>query len=688
MSFNFFMFGKKDDAVQRYSLKQIPLFAVLSDSDLNLISKYIRLVEFRKGDIVFSQYDVADAFYIVLSGRCRVYRIAEDNRECDESFLYKGDYFGAVSILTDKTQAMNVQTLNDSMLLRIAKDDFLQLLKVLPALSLQISRRLSQRVKKMHQPETLQGNTKIISLVQLSTDDRNKSFACNLAWQLKKETRKNVLLVFCRNDRLDAVVQQADGQMEESFVALNDLSLFTCAALKEHIVRNAEKVDSLSFRYHDEQKLSKDFASLITDFLSHYHYVVVDLCSDFDAVTSSTIEQSDIVNVVSDSHPWALNSAKEMVNTIRKKFILTSSEMRVILHDTPAQYSKAHIDHIEALIVWKVFFVLPYFVSTKGGECFAKEDTEYGRAVRFLARELGDVLIGLALGSGSAFGLAHIGVLKVLEREHIPIDMISGSSIGSVIGGLWAAGYSAQDIEDLALRFTKKRNLLQLVDLFDLTFPLFGFVKGNTIKRFLKKYIGKKKFKDLRVPLRIVATNLQTSEDVVFKSGSVVDAILASIAIPGVVRPPKWNGKRLIDGGVTNPVPVNLLIAEGVHKTIAVNVLPGSQDMLEAQKCATKEMPSFRGKSFIGAFFGKNYYRFRQFLKRNMVHNIFNVMVNTIQYLEATISAMQQSDADVGIHPVVWGSHWAEFHDPKKFIDCGEAKTEEVLSEIRKLLDE
>ncbi len=100
--------------MQRQSLKQIPLFSSMSDAALSTISEHIRLVEYKKGDIVYSQSDMADAFYIILSGRCRTYIVDADNSEMKQSYLFKGDYFGAVSLLIEKPQAMNVQAVNDT----------------------------------------------------------------------------------------------------------------------------------------------------------------------------------------------------------------------------------------------------------------------------------------------------------------------------------------------------------------------------------------------------------------------------------------------------------------------------------------------------------------------------------------------------------------------------------------------
>lgn len=253
---------------------------------------------------------------------------------------------------------------------------------------------------------------------------------------------------------------------------------------------------------------------------------------------------------------------------------------------------------------------------------------------------------------------------------------------------MWAAGYNASDLEKIALSFRHKRNLYQLVNIFDLSVPYLGFFKGNQVKRFLSKLVGKKEFKDLRLPLRIVATDLITSEDVVFKEGKLIDAIRASISIPGVFRPMRFQERHLIDGGVTNPLPVNLLTEEGAHKIIAVNVLPSTENVVEMQMGYREKQAEYQEALKKEFFLKKIFYRITQMIEKRYTGNIFNALMNTVQYLEAAVSSMQQSEADIIIHPFVCDSHWAQFYSPQKFIDCGEEKTKEAIDEIKRIIEE
>lgn len=164
--------------------------------------------------------------------------------------------------------------------------------------------------------------------------------------------------------------------------------------------------------------------------------------------------------------------------------------------------------------------------------------------------------VGVALGSGGARGLAHIVYLEVLDQLHIGVAGIAGSSIGALIGAFYAGGMSAAKIRDLA-EGLGLRDIPKLLDFSGLRD--FGLVKGRKIEDWLADNLPVKRFEELRIPLRVVATDFWRREQVVFESGELVPAIRASISIPGLIEPYALGGRLLVDGGVVNPVPLDLL---------------------------------------------------------------------------------------------------------------------------------
>jgi len=188
--------------------------------------------------------------------------------------------------------------------------------------------------------------------------------------------------------------------------------------------------------------------------------------------------------------------------------------------------------------------------------------------------------IGYALGGGAARGLSHIGVLKVLEKHGIFPDIITGTSIGALIGALYAGGIKISDIEQFALRLDFKR----LVLLADMTLPLSGLIGGKRVISLLKSILGDLTFSQLKYDFACVATDIETGEQVVIHDGSLVEAIRASISLPGIFTPVRIKERYLVDGGLVNEVPVSVCREMGAEYVIGVNVIPEPSKMMPKSK--------------------------------------------------------------------------------------------------------
>jgi len=192
--------------------------------------------------------------------------------------------------------------------------------------------------------------------------------------------------------------------------------------------------------------------------------------------------------------------------------------------------------------------------------------------------------IGYALGGGSARGLFHIGVLGVLEEHGIYPDVIAGTSMGSIVGALYASGLSASEIKRIAVEMDWKK----LIRLADLTLPLSGLFQGKRVVALLKSILRDKTFSQLKIPFACVATDLITGEQIVLQDGSLLDAIRASISIPTVFTPVKVKGRYLVDGGLVNVVPVSVCRDMGADFVIGVNVIPGPGERVSIQQACEK----------------------------------------------------------------------------------------------------
>jgi len=190
---------------------------------------------------------------------------------------------------------------------------------------------------------------------------------------------------------------------------------------------------------------------------------------------------------------------------------------------------------------------------------------EFNPNLNFLKKS--DIKIGLALGGGTALGFAHIGVLKAFEDEGVPIDFISGTSAGAIIGSLYAFGVSFKDIEDEANNLNWKKAA-------KIHPSKLSIATNDAVKKILEKHIGKKAdISDAKIPLAIVATDIESGAKIIFKSGNVIDTVLASSCLPGLFAPVQIQGMMLVDGGIVENVPVSPLKGMGADVIAGVNLL-------------------------------------------------------------------------------------------------------------------
>jgi len=181
-----------------------------------------------------------------------------------------------------------------------------------------------------------------------------------------------------------------------------------------------------------------------------------------------------------------------------------------------------------------------------------------------------DKKIGLALGGGGARGLAHIGVLKVLEKAKIKVDFLTGVSMGALIGAYYVLGMDLKKLEDEAVQLTKRKAVRELLDLAN---PKKSLLKGRKTACFIEKHIGQARFSDAKIPFSVIATDLATGEEVIIDRGEILPALMASISVPGIFPPVQIGDKYLIDGGVVNCTPVDRLEKMGADIVIGVDLI-------------------------------------------------------------------------------------------------------------------
>ena len=285
--------------------------------------------------------------------------------------------------------------------------------------------------------------------------------------------------------------------------------------------------------------------------------------------------------------------------------------------------------------------------------------------------------LGLALSSGGARGLAHVGVLQVLEENGIEIHAIAGSSMGAYIGALWAAGFSGKDLEELAAEMHDRRQLWRLAD--PMIPPMKGLFRGQKARAHLERSLGDLKFEDLERRVLVVAADIDSKERIVFRRGRIAEAVHASCAMPGIIAPVQINGHRCVDGGVIDPVPVGALHKfTDVDRVIAVSVIPTFADVDEG-RCRMEEDIPPRWHRRLGAAINGNV----NLLARGNMIDTFRQSIRAAQIRLAHESCKK---ADLCLRPEHFFAPWHDYSGFRRFIDAGRKVATDQLDEIRALL--
>ena len=278
------------------------------------------------------------------------------------------------------------------------------------------------------------------------------------------------------------------------------------------------------------------------------------------------------------------------------------------------------------------------------------------RSVRAFTREFGRVdshpqqlsyttpKLAIALGGGFARGMAHVGILKVLEEEGIKVDMVAGTSVGAVIGALYCSGVSAKELEELS-------SLVRFSNIARYTLSRFGFCTNDRLGAFLRKVLKVRTFEELKIPLAVTATDFVSGKGVIFRSGSLIDPVRASCAYPGMFLPVSIGGKLLVDGMLAYPVPAVPLREMGADRVIGVFL--------------SSHWTNLKGP-----------------------RHVFDVIGQCFSIAQEKMSGLWQSSADLVLLPDVSGFSYDDFARAPELVKMGEAVARAALPKIKSWLEQ
>jgi NTE family protein len=662
-------------------LKEVPLFASLSEEERQLIRERSSFVEYKKGEIIYKEGSPANAFFCVILGRVVIFTQNPSGAETVLEYLHRGKYFGIISLLTAEPHSVTARAINDCLLLLIKKEDFDFILKKIPQLAIDLSQTLSRRLKRkdIHQKTIFEST--IISVFSSYSQAGKTVYAMNLAFSLSKETHKSTVIVdICPKDKIHSLHKRLESPGDYCVFDLSDAAV-ALDAVKSSLSKNRFGVDLLCLSYQpQEESCLRRLVAILTTLVNDYHYIILDLPSLMDRVIFSILNQSDLMHLLTSADEVDLKRTDNLIERLKEEFGFPEAKIKVIINE----YKLAKITYEQQVefLNHPVYATLPKieFVSSDRLVLDAP-DSEYAKAVRRISRQLGDCQVGLALGVGVAYGLCHIGVLKVIEEEKIPIDVIAGSSIGALLASLWVTGRSSREILDITQEFRQPKYIWGMVDL---TFPWIGLIKGNRLYNFLKKYLNNKTFQDIRLPLKIIASDVRRKEARVLDKGLLVDAIMASCAMPGVFRPFQAKEEILMDGGVIHPLPTEPLFKMGVKKIIAVNVTPSREDLARQYERMKKEI----GMGMPEPSKDKKRFSIRQYFRNKFKNNILDIIFSSIEVMQSEVAQKEAQLADVVLHPDTQGLFWTDLHRAWDFSRRGEEEARRNLGKIWQVINE
>jgi len=494
-----------------------PLIRLQADIDwldfeleiLQRIEKNIHWVTLSRGKMLFRQGDQPDGAYVLVSGTMNVSVLDENNESQDIALVRQGEIVGELSLITRENRSATVTAARDCELFRIDADIFDRVSERYPRIMLGIHKTVSKRLQ------------------------------AHIPGQKTLVNSSNIALVAAVPD---IALQEISGLLYESLNKISDTMLLS-SALTEQYLKRPDITHS-----HTGEPANTRLVQWLNNLENRYDHILYQADSSWNTWTRRCIRQSDHVIIVAD--PQIRKVSAQLIEHLTQ-----SRQQWSLLFLHPADTDRPrHIREwiADTLPAEKINRDASTRLQTNSNPKFIHHLRENHRPdYQRIARILAGRATGLVLGGGGARGFAHLGVLRALEELRVDIDMIGGTSIGAPISGWVAQEMNASDSRNAAIEAFRS--------LIDLTFPATSVIAGKRIAEVIREQTGSWDIEDFWMPFFCISTNITTAKPIVHTRGNSARAIRASVSIPGVLPPVPENGELLVDGGVLNNMPIDVM---------------------------------------------------------------------------------------------------------------------------------
>ncbi len=567
------------------------------------------------GDVICRQGETGRSMYLVASGQLRVTVERAGGSPRLLGYLGRGAHFGEMALFTDGRRTATVTSVIESDLLEIEQDDLQNLLTSVPALAANLCRTLGHRLHSANIGRTPHHVPATLALVH--RDGRASMLTHHIATALVERGNAVKVLTSRMRDRVGCDTYQ----WEEISPQPSDAE--RVAAIHERLARGLEAGYRILLELRD------------------------------DAFREELVELLALCEQV-----WWLVEPADAARPIEN--------LRALVRAAPAVAQRIHLvwilreaDHVgprkdRGLGIAEPDFKVPL------GDDGSQRPPSVRRAISRLVRHLYGVRLGLALGGGGARGLAHLGVLRVLEREGIYFDLIAGTSSGAMMGLSHASGYEPEEsVENFRRELTPPRILSRLPR--GSMWYLGAMFRLGAWERKLRRYFDDWTFDQLLIPLSTMSVDLITGEPVARERGDAVAAILESINLPMISRPIHRDGMALVDGGILNNLPADVLIERGAELVVGVDVVAKLPQRF-AGNVATTPARALKRASAVATL----------------------LRVTEVQAYGMT--AVRSGTVDLMIRPDTSAFDFSDFSSARQLAETGEIAAEEALPQLKRML--